>query len=157
MLPGSANSIGGEFSKVSEEIVLSLVTDFPKPCDSAGQAFTIKLRPTKANTPDSLVIEMPWDVRLPSGERKPKGEKPRWRRMKMACGEVRPPLALLLDLLFELTPSIESCRTSNEFTTKFEWTIPGTSALHSILPVNSNTNKTLSAAKLSMYIRRVKL
>jgi len=48
----------------------------------------IKLRATKANTPDSLVIEMPWDVRRTSGERKPKGQKPYWRRMKMACGEV---------------------------------------------------------------------
>ncbi|GAA6021304.1 hypothetical protein JCM11491_005797 [Sporobolomyces phaffii] len=62
VLPGSANSIG-------------------------GQAFTIKLRPTQANTPDSLVIEMPWDVRRPSGDRKPKGQRPYWRRMKMACGE----------------------------------------------------------------------
>ncbi|GAA5986559.1 hypothetical protein JCM5350_001371 [Sporobolomyces pararoseus] len=62
ILPGSANSIG-------------------------GQAFMIKLRATKENTPDSMVIEMPWDVRLPSGERKPKGQKPYWRRMKMACGE----------------------------------------------------------------------
>ncbi|GAA5942389.1 uncharacterized protein JCM15063_006228 [Sporobolomyces koalae] len=62
VLPGSANSIG-------------------------GQAFVIKLRPTEANTPDSLVVEMPWDVRLPSREQKPKGERPRWRRMKMACGE----------------------------------------------------------------------
>ncbi|CEQ43009.1 SPOSA6832_04872, partial [Sporobolomyces salmonicolor] len=66
VLPGSANSIG-------------------------GQAFPIKLRPTKERTPDSLVIEMPWNVKLPSGERRKKGDPPRWRHMKMACGEVRSP------------------------------------------------------------------
>ncbi|GAA5969186.1 hypothetical protein JCM21900_004720 [Sporobolomyces salmonicolor] len=62
VLPGSANSIG-------------------------GQAFPIKLRPTKERTPDSLVIEMPWNVKLPNGERRKKGDPPRWRHMKMACGE----------------------------------------------------------------------
>ena len=81
--------IRSEVSRPFLRMILYFASDLPRSRLSSGQAFTIKLRPTKANTPDSLVIEMPWDVRLPSGERKPKGEKPRWRRMKMACGEVR--------------------------------------------------------------------
>ncbi|EMD37401.1 hypothetical protein CERSUDRAFT_83171 [Gelatoporia subvermispora B] len=59
ILPGSANAIG-------------------------GQAFVIKLRPTKERSPTSLLLEPPFglngsnvDSRLP----------PRWRHMKHACGE----------------------------------------------------------------------
>ncbi|GAA5909922.1 hypothetical protein JCM8208_000990 [Rhodotorula glutinis] len=62
VLPGSANNVG-------------------------GQAFVIKLRPTVERTIDSLVLEMPWNVKLPSGERKKRGDPPRWRHMKNACGE----------------------------------------------------------------------
>ncbi|GAA6052454.1 hypothetical protein JCM3770_001121 [Rhodotorula araucariae] len=62
VLPGSANNVG-------------------------GQAFVIKLRPTAERTIDSLVLEMPWNVKLPSGERKKRGDPPRWRHMKNACGE----------------------------------------------------------------------
>ncbi|KAM0792660.1 hypothetical protein ACM66B_002440 [Microbotryomycetes sp. NB124-2] len=60
ILPGSANNIG-------------------------GQAFVIKLRPTKEQTPDSLVLEMPYNVPSPGNEWKT--GPPRWRHMKMACGE----------------------------------------------------------------------
>ncbi|TNY18704.1 carbohydrate esterase family 9 protein [Rhodotorula diobovata] len=62
ILPGSANNVG-------------------------GQAFVIKLRPTAERTIDSLVLEMPWNVKLPSGERRKRGDPPRWRHMKNACGE----------------------------------------------------------------------
>ena len=60
VLPGSANSIG-------------------------GQAFAIKLRQTAAKTPDSMILEMPFNV-AGAPERR-KGDPPRWRHMKMACGE----------------------------------------------------------------------
>lgn len=59
ILPGSANNVG-------------------------GQAFVIKLRPTAERTIDSLVLEMPWNVKLPSGERRKRGDPPRWRHMKSA-------------------------------------------------------------------------
>ncbi|GAA6033304.1 hypothetical protein JCM8097_006683 [Rhodosporidiobolus ruineniae] len=62
VLPGSANNVG-------------------------GQAFVLKLRPTAERTIDSRIVEMPWNVKLPSGERRKKGEPSRWRHMKMACGE----------------------------------------------------------------------
>ncbi len=59
VLPGSANSIG-------------------------GQAFAIKLRQTSAKTPDSMVLETPFNV-AGAPERR-KGDPPRWRHLKMACG-----------------------------------------------------------------------
>ncbi|GAA5935728.1 hypothetical protein JCM1841_003651 [Sporobolomyces salmonicolor] len=88
VLPGSANSIG-------------------------GQAFPIKLRPTKERTPDSLVIEMPWNVKLPSGERRKKGDPPRWRHMKMACGENirRVHHQTRLDLSWNFRSAFDSART----------------------------------------------
>ncbi|GAA5872453.1 hypothetical protein JCM1840_006065 [Sporobolomyces johnsonii] len=88
VLPGSANSIG-------------------------GQAFPIKLRPTKERTPDSLVLEMPWNVKLPSGERRKKGDPPRWRHMKMACGENirRVHHQTRLDLSWNFRSAFDSART----------------------------------------------
>ncbi|GAA5841787.1 hypothetical protein JCM11251_004064 [Rhodosporidiobolus azoricus] len=62
VLPGSANNVG-------------------------GQAFVIKLRPTAERTVLSRVLELPWNVVNPNGERKKRGDPPRWRHMKMACGE----------------------------------------------------------------------
>ncbi|BGP18790.1 hypothetical protein JCM10213_003446 [Rhodosporidiobolus nylandii] len=62
VLPGSANNVG-------------------------GQAFVIKLRPTAERTIDSRVVEMPWNVARPGGEKKKRGDPPRVRHMKMACGE----------------------------------------------------------------------
>ncbi|KAL8291602.1 hypothetical protein RQP46_001860 [Phenoliferia psychrophenolica] len=62
VLPGSANNIG-------------------------GQAFVIKLRPTKEKTPDSLVLEMPYHIPTPNKTVWLPEDPPRWRHMKMACGE----------------------------------------------------------------------
>ncbi|GAA5919344.1 hypothetical protein JCM6882_008442 [Rhodosporidiobolus microsporus] len=62
VLPGSANNVG-------------------------GQAFVIKLRPTAERTIVSRVLELPWNVVNPNGEKKKRGDPPRWRHMKMACGE----------------------------------------------------------------------
>ncbi|GAA5854825.1 hypothetical protein JCM8547_004085 [Rhodosporidiobolus lusitaniae] len=62
VLPGSANNIG-------------------------GQAFALKLRPTAEKTILSRTLELPWNVKNPNGERKKRGDPPRWRHMKMACGE----------------------------------------------------------------------
>lgn len=61
ILPGSANLLG-------------------------GQAFPIKLRATKAKTPESLVLEMPYNIK--SNATWKEGERPRFRHVKMACGEV---------------------------------------------------------------------
>ncbi|SCZ92564.1 BZ3500_MvSof-1268-A1-R1_Chr5-2g07982 [Microbotryum saponariae] len=61
ILPGSGNSIG-------------------------GQAFPIKLRPTKEKTPDSRVVELPYNIAGSKVEWK-REDPPRWRHMKMACGE----------------------------------------------------------------------
>lgn len=46
----------------------------------------IKLRETRERTPESLVLEMPYNV-LGKGQEWREGEPPRWRHMKMACGE----------------------------------------------------------------------
>lgn len=46
----------------------------------------IKLRETRERTPESLVLEMPYNV-LGRGQEWREGEPPRWRHMKMACGE----------------------------------------------------------------------
>ncbi|TFK25665.1 composite domain of metallo-dependent hydrolase [Coprinopsis marcescibilis] len=59
ILPGSADAIG-------------------------GQAFTIKLRPTKERTPTSKLLEPPFSLNATAGE---DAERPRWRQMKHACGE----------------------------------------------------------------------
>ncbi|GAA5993130.1 hypothetical protein JCM10908_001303 [Rhodotorula pacifica] len=67
ILPGSANNIG-------------------------GQAFLIKLRPTKERTIDSLALELPFHIPSP-GTSSPhlvnttSPRRPRWRHMKHACGE----------------------------------------------------------------------
>ncbi|KAI0038899.1 carbohydrate esterase family 9 protein [Auriscalpium vulgare] len=60
VLPGSANAIG-------------------------GQAFTIKLRPTKERSPTSLLVEPPYDILNASASQH--GAPLRWRQMKHACGE----------------------------------------------------------------------
>lgn len=52
-----------------------------------GQAFPIKLRATKAKTPESLVLEMPYNIKSDAVWKE--GEPPRFRHVKMACGEVR--------------------------------------------------------------------
>lgn len=57
ILPGSANNIG-------------------------GQAFIIKLRETREGTPESKVLEMPYNVKTAGVEWK-RGEPPRVRHMKM--------------------------------------------------------------------------
>ena len=57
ILPGSANNIG-------------------------GQAFVIKLRPTKEKTPDSLVLEMPYHIPTPNRTQWLPEDPPRWRHMK---------------------------------------------------------------------------
>ncbi|KAJ2918066.1 hypothetical protein MD484_g2411, partial [Candolleomyces efflorescens] len=59
VLPGSADAIG-------------------------GQAFTIKLRPTKERSTSSLLLEPPFSV---NGTDDHLSERPRWRQMKHACGE----------------------------------------------------------------------
>ncbi|EGN99897.1 hypothetical protein SERLA73DRAFT_72673 [Serpula lacrymans var. lacrymans S7.3] len=59
ILPGSVNSIG-------------------------GQAFAIKLRPTEANTPGSMLLEPPYSI---NGSHVDPLSPPRWRQMKHACGE----------------------------------------------------------------------
>ncbi|OCH88880.1 composite domain of metallo-dependent hydrolase [Obba rivulosa] len=59
ILPGSANAIG-------------------------GQAFVIKLRPTKERSPTSLLLEPPFDL---NGTNVNPHQPPRWRHMKHACGE----------------------------------------------------------------------
>ncbi|KDE08750.1 hypothetical protein MVLG_01204 [Microbotryum lychnidis-dioicae p1A1 Lamole] len=61
ILPGSGNSVG-------------------------GQAFPIKLRPTKEKTPDSRVVELPYNIAGNKAVWK-RDDPPRWRHMKMACGE----------------------------------------------------------------------
>lgn len=61
ILPGSANNIG-------------------------GQAFVVKLRNTTERTPDSMVLEMPYNV-AEAGVEWPEDEPPRWRHAKHACGE----------------------------------------------------------------------
>lgn len=58
VLPGSADAIG-------------------------GQAFTIKLRPTKERSTSSLVLEPPFGVNGTEDYT----SRPRWRQMKHACGE----------------------------------------------------------------------
>jgi hypothetical protein len=58
VLPGSADAIG-------------------------GQAFTIKLRPTKERSTSSLVLEPPFGVNGTDDYT----SRPRWRQMKHACGE----------------------------------------------------------------------
>ncbi|EJD04405.1 composite domain of metallo-dependent hydrolase [Fomitiporia mediterranea MF3/22] len=60
VLPGSANDIG-------------------------GQAFTMKLRPTKERTPTSMLLEPPFT--LNSTDMIDMSSPPRWRQMKHACGE----------------------------------------------------------------------
>lgn len=60
ILPGSANNIG-------------------------GQAFAIKLRSTIENTPESKVLELPYNIKSAAVWKR--GDPPRWRHMKMACGE----------------------------------------------------------------------
>ncbi|KAL5518561.1 hypothetical protein ACEPAH_244 [Sanghuangporus vaninii] len=60
VLPGSANDIG-------------------------GQAFVIKLRPTKERSPTSMVVEPPFT--LNSTDQIDLSVTPRWRHMKHACGE----------------------------------------------------------------------
>ncbi|TFK75380.1 carbohydrate esterase family 9 protein [Pluteus cervinus] len=59
VLPGSANAIG-------------------------GQAFTIKLRPTTARSPSSMLLEPPFSL---NGTTLDPSLTPRWRQMKHACGE----------------------------------------------------------------------
>ncbi|KAF8633299.1 hypothetical protein AX17_004474 [Amanita inopinata Kibby_2008] len=59
VLPGSANAIG-------------------------GQAFTIKLRPTKERSASSMLLEPPYSV---DSMRVDPSLPPRWRQMKHACGE----------------------------------------------------------------------
>ncbi|KAF4563368.1 hypothetical protein EYR40_006911 [Pleurotus pulmonarius] len=59
VLPGSANSIG-------------------------GQAFTIKLRPTKERSASSMLLEPPFTL---NGTEFDPSVPPRWRQMKHACGE----------------------------------------------------------------------
>ncbi|KAK4046878.1 hypothetical protein OIV83_005774 [Microbotryomycetes sp. JL201] len=87
ILPGSANNIG-------------------------GQAFVIKLRPTRERTPDSLVLEMPFNIPIPGNEWK-KGDPPRWRHMKMACGEniKRTYKQTRLDLSWNFRSAFEQART----------------------------------------------
>lgn len=51
-----------------------------------GQAFVIKLRATPAKTPDSLVLELPYNI--PQNMTLEQPVRPRWRHIKMACGEV---------------------------------------------------------------------
>ena len=46
----------------------------------------IKLRPTRERTPESMTLEIPFNVPIPGIERN-RGDPPRWRHMKMACGE----------------------------------------------------------------------
>ncbi|BGO98128.1 hypothetical protein NBRC10513v2_001345 [Rhodotorula toruloides] len=96
ILPGSANNVG-------------------------GQAFVIKLRPTPERTIDSLVLEMPWNVKLPSGERKVKGDPPRWRHMKMACGEnIRGVYhQTRLDLSWNFRSNFDAARTLKQKQDKF--------------------------------------
>ncbi|KAJ7026167.1 carbohydrate esterase family 9 protein [Mycena alexandri] len=59
VLPGSANAIG-------------------------GQAFVIKLRPTKERSSSAMLLEPPFSV---NGTHVDPLERPRWRQMKHACGE----------------------------------------------------------------------
>lgn len=47
----------------------------------AGQAFPIKLRPTSARSLEAMLLEPPYNL---NGSR---GERPRWRHMKFACGQ----------------------------------------------------------------------
>jgi hypothetical protein len=96
ILPGSANNVG-------------------------GQAFVIKLRPTPERTIDSLVLEMPWNVKLPSGERKVKGDPPRWRHMMMACGEnIRGVYhQTRLDLSWNFRSNFDAARTLKQKQDKF--------------------------------------
>ncbi|BGP37577.1 hypothetical protein JCM10449v2_001494 [Rhodotorula kratochvilovae] len=96
VLPGSANNIG-------------------------GQAFVIKLRPTAERTIDSLVLEMPWNVKLPSGERKKRGDPPRWRHMKNACGEnIRNVYGQTrLDLAWNFRSNLDKARTLKQKQDRF--------------------------------------
>jgi hypothetical protein len=96
ILPGSANNVG-------------------------GQAFVIKLRPTAERTIDSLVLEMPWNVKLPGGERKKKGDPLRWRHMKMACGENirRVYHQTRLDLSWNFRSSFDAARSLKQKQDKF--------------------------------------
>ncbi|EPQ57395.1 carbohydrate esterase family 9 protein [Gloeophyllum trabeum ATCC 11539] len=59
VLPGSANAIG-------------------------GQAFPIKLRPTKERSPSSMLLEPPYGI---NGSEVDPSLPPRWRHIKQACGE----------------------------------------------------------------------
>ncbi|KZT28940.1 carbohydrate esterase family 9 protein [Neolentinus lepideus HHB14362 ss-1] len=59
VLPGSANAIG-------------------------GQAFPIKLRPTKERSPTSMLLEPPYSI---NGSEVDPSLPPRWRHLKQACGE----------------------------------------------------------------------
>lgn len=76
---GSLSSYEAVFLKAD---LLTLV------CPSAGQAFLIKLRPTKERTIESLALELPYNVALPSSNSSSSRRgRPRWRHMKHACGE----------------------------------------------------------------------
>ncbi|KAJ3740867.1 hypothetical protein DFH05DRAFT_1528666 [Lentinula detonsa] len=59
VLPGSANAIG-------------------------GQAFVIKLRPTKERSPSSMLLDPPFTF---NGSGIEEVQPPRWRQLKQACGE----------------------------------------------------------------------
>ncbi|KAK4704844.1 hypothetical protein P7C70_g1364, partial [Phenoliferia sp. Uapishka_3] len=87
VLPGSANNIG-------------------------GQAFVIKLRATKEKTPDSLVLEMPYHIPTPNKTVWDPEDPPRWRHMKMACGENirRVYKQTRLDLSYNFRSALEKAR-----------------------------------------------
>ncbi|KAL0956530.1 hypothetical protein HGRIS_002671 [Hohenbuehelia grisea] len=72
VLPGSANSIG-------------------------GQAFSIKLRPTKERSSSSMLLEPPFTL---NGTEVDPDQPPRWRQMKHACG-----MNVILDVTY-LVPNI---------------------------------------------------
>jgi hypothetical protein len=55
--------------------------------NSSHHITVIKTRPVADRTIDSRVVELPWNVLNPNGERRQKGDPLRWRHMKLAAGE----------------------------------------------------------------------